>query len=237
MDKHELNDKLFDELLKFVVDKKVDESPIDVPSDEELDNNISLRPDFEKKMDQFFKKATRKERGLRIRRTLIRVGVTAMGVLVVFTAVIFSVDALRVPFLNFFNTVNQESTTIHVNDERADYSALGDQIKGLYLPTYIPDSYTVKTIDIKSSYYRIVLQDANQNSITMRKLLEGYSVGLDSESAEVESLTVNDGQAQYYVKDGINTLVFKYDTNAFMLAGIVSKDELIRIAESIKYRP
>ncbi|NLZ52115.1 MAG: DUF4367 domain-containing protein [Thermoanaerobacteraceae bacterium] len=59
--------------------------------------------------------------------------------------------------------------------------------------------------------------------------------GVDSENAYTETIKVNGDNAEYFFKDKISILLFKYDGIVFLLQGSLPKNELIKIAESMKY--
>ena len=71
--------------------------------------------------------------------------------------------------------------------------------------------------------------------IKLRAMIGESALGVDTENADIVQITVNGTMAQFYSKNGQNTLIFEYDKNAFILDGMISKDELIKIAESMKY--
>ena len=51
---------------------------------------------------------------------------------------------------------------------------------------------------------------------------------------EYEKIFINSYEGMFYNKNSVNTLVFADDTYMYTIYGQISKDELIKIAESIK---
>jgi hypothetical protein len=141
-----------------------------------------------------------------------------------------------VPILNFFNNVSKQSTTIHVQNREGLYNSFADKIKGLNLPNYIPESYKVKTVNKADKNYSVLFTNAEGLSINLRALMQGSSTGVDSENADVVKIIVNGKPAQYYSKNGENIITFEFNSNLFIVDGPVSKDELIKIAESMEYK-
>lgn len=235
MDKHELNEQLFDQILKYAIEKRMDGMANDFPSDNELEREITLSSGFQKRMIAFFKKLKYKESFLSFRKKSMKAGIIAAASFIICFSVVSNVDALRVPFLNFFNDINKQSTTIRVNDGDGLYSSFGDQIKGLYLPNYIPELYKVKSINKADNNYIVTFVNSDGEIIKLRSMIGESTLGVDTENAEIMQLTVNGGIAQFYSKNGKNTLIFEYDNNAYVLDGLIPKDELIKIAESMKY--
>ena len=236
MNKYELNEQIFDQVLKYVAEEKMENMAKDFPSKDELDSKIMLSSEFKKNMERFIKKLKHKERTLNFGKRFLKVGVIAVACMLVCFTAVYNVEALRVPFLNFFNNINQQSTTIHVQDDENLYSSFGDQIKGLYLPDYIPELYKVKSINRVDKNYNVLFKNSDGLTIELRAMAGGSSAGVDSENADAIQIIVNGEQAQYYSKNGDNILIFEYDANAFLLDGPISKEELIKIAESMKNR-
>jgi hypothetical protein len=237
MSNNDLNNKIFDDLISYACEKRMNEAiPNELPTDDEIDKEISMSPEFTKRMELYFKKSKQKYHSVRIRKIILKVVAAVVVLLIVSTTIVFSVDALRVPVLNFFNDINKTSATIHVNDAKVNYDAFSNQIKGLYLPNCIPEDYTVKSINGLTEFYTVTFENPDGSMIRLVKLSEGDAVGVDSENANAKQITVNNEPAEFYNKDGTDTLVFKYDKKAFTLTGIISIDESVRIAESLEYR-
>ncbi len=47
-------------------------------------------------------------------------------------------------------------------------------------------------------------------------------------------IMVNDQPAEYFEKNNIATLIYKHDENIYLLSAQLLKDELVKIAESMK---
>jgi hypothetical protein len=235
MNKQELNEKVFDEMLIFAAEKSADDLASSLPSDEELAKQVTFSPEFEKRMSDFFRNVERKQRNRQIRRTLIKVGIAACIALAVMSSLVMSVEAFRVPFLNLFSRSDDKSVTVKVEDKIANYDAFADQIKGLYLPSYIPDTYSVSEVLNPGNSYIVIFENSDGARIDLTALLSGSSTGIDNENAVIENILINDEEAQYYSSNGVNNLIFKYDQNVFALRAQIPKDEMVKMAESLKY--
>ncbi len=234
MKQSELNNKIFDQVLQYAAEKEIDDLCSDLPSEEDLKSKITFSPSFENKMDRLFKYERRKQSYKRFGKSALRVAAVIFVLLAASTTVIFSVEAFRVPFLNLFSVTKKDSTTINVENKTVDYKAFSEQAKGLFLPSYIPEGYTVKSVAKFGPVYEVSFADSKGNIISLKKLPGGTSLGVDSENAKVENITINNAQAQYYEKGDIHNLVFKLNENAYFLTGYLSQNEMIHIAESMK---
>ncbi|MEZ4357494.1 MAG: DUF4367 domain-containing protein [Eubacteriales bacterium] len=236
MDKKELNEKILDEILKYAAAQNAEDMSAKLPSNEELDKEVTFSPEFTDRMSKYFAHLKRKQKNKRLRKTMFKVAASAAAVLIIFTTVVFSVDAVRVSILNIFSVQNDDSTTIHIG-QNANYDDFADEIHGLYLPSYISPSYSVQSVNsIHESYYNVLFANDSNNSIELQSLLEYSSAGVDNEGAEVEQITVNGSEAQFFSKSDINMLIFQYNQKAFSLKATISKEELIKMAESMEYR-
>lgn len=228
MNKQELNDRLLDEVIRYAVAELVEEEASRLPSNEELKSIYTPSARLEAKMQKLFKQQRRREQFARIRKTALKAAAVVLVFLAVSFFTIMNVDALRVRFMNYISERGDKSTTIRVNNNDNSYSAE-------ILPTYLPDGYKNVQLEIKSDYYFAVFKNDNGDKIVLRRLGEGTTAGIDTENAYAETITVNGYNAEYYYKDGTGILIYKYKSNVFILTGSIPKDELIKIAESMKY--
>lgn len=236
MNRNELDDQLLDQVLKYIASEEMEKLASQYPSSEELESQVSFRPKFEKQMLKFINKIKRQDKIHRFKIYALRVGVSFIVFLVISTAAILSVDALRVPFLNLLTISGKESTTIRINDLEVDYNLFSDKIDGLALPNFIPESYSIKTLDRLGDYYIIEFANIDNGKIRLETLLDGSTFGVDNENTLKESLVINNEPAQYFQKDETNVLIFIYNKQAFMIEASIHKDELIDIAESFVIR-
>jgi hypothetical protein len=235
MNEHELNENVFDQLLKYSAENYLEHLSDEYPSDKDLDRDVSFSMQFEKKMNRLFKREKYKENAHKRGSKIIKGSLAAAAAIFVCLIVVSNAQALRVPILNYFNSIGKQSTSIQVQDNTDFYSAFKDQIKGLCLPSYIPDAYKIKRIDRGDIAYSIVFDNDSSDIILLQNLIGNGSAGVDSEGAAVEQLTVNGESAEFFIKNNTNNLVFEYSQKAFLLSGTLPKNELIKIAQSMKY--
>jgi hypothetical protein len=227
-------DDIFDHMLQYAAEQSMEDMANDYPLDSELDQQPSYSPEFESRMTNYFKKVKRRGQTYRLGRVALKVAVFALVFLGVSTAVVFNVEAFRVPFLNLFSQSGDISITINVRDEKADYSSFRDKVSGMDLPTYIPENYYVESIEATKTLNYVVYANVDGDKIILDKLFEG-TVVMDNEHSMIKDITVNDEPAQFFEKSGMRTLIFKFNGNYFMLNGIISEDELFQIAQSMAH--
>jgi hypothetical protein len=233
MKKDELTENLYDEIYKYAAAQRMDELAGEYPSDDEL-GDIKLSPQFKKKMGRYFKRLRRQNNRSRNRKIALRIAAGIIVLLLVSTTVVFSVEAFRLPVLNLLRNIGKESTTIYVKEGDADYSSVADKIHGLYLPSYIPDSYSIKVIINSANNKRVTYEDTANRSINFMYLLYNTTLGIDSENAQEKQVPVNGEDAQLYIKGDYGTLIFSFKDQQFVLQGHLSEQEIIKMAESLK---
>ncbi len=236
MNSDELNEKLFDELLAHAAELSMENIAKEFPSNEELKKVVTFSPKYEKRMQSIIKKTKRIDQAEVIRKKFLRVGIPVAVSLVICFTVVSNVEALRVPVLNFFNSIGNQSTTIQIQNNVNNYENFADQIKGLYLPEFVPDTYKLKSIDKNDSTYLIEFNNGNGGFIQLQNLTNEYSAGIDNENSGIEKITVNGEPAQLFVKNNITTLIFEYDQNAFRIMSTIPKDDIILMAQSMSYQ-
>jgi len=234
MDRNELNNNIFDRLTEFAAVRSLEEMALSLPSGDQLDSEVSLRPEFEQRMELLFRTAERKLQGVRRRKRAIKAAVAIAATLVVFTTVVASVEAFRVPVLNFFMENGDGYMSISIMNDGANYDDFAQAATGLYLPSYIPEAYSVDSIEDADSIYAAIYKDATENLIIFKRLSAGTNLVIDTEDVVIESLTINGESAQYSEKHGFGNLIFTIEDNFFLLSGGVGKDEMVKIAESVK---
>ena len=234
MNESELNEKIYDQILKYSAEKQVENIAKEF-SDVEREPKISYSSGFIKGMNNFFKKNRRSDRSIHIRRIILKSSVAVIILLIVSTSVIFNVEALRVPFLNFIEHPGQQSTKIEAKDQNANYDLYADQLHGMYLPAFLPNSYSIESINKTGQNTIVIFKNPDSQIINFQNISETSLANIDNEDAQAEHISVNGKDAELFDKNGRYTLVFKFEYNVFMLSGPLSKDDMIKVAESLIY--
>jgi hypothetical protein len=230
MNKSELNQRIFDEILKYAASKRVDKIA-DELLEEELTAKYTLTQEFEKKMSRLFVLQKKRERNIRIRKPAAKIAAVLFIFFSVSIITIMNVEALRVNVLNFISEVKDKSTTIYIGQNKETIP----EVTGIYLPSYLPKDYVAVSLDKVNDYYIAIYKNSEGDILQLQRLPGGFSAGVDSEDSYNEQLIINGESAEYFLKNNIGMLVFRYNGNIFLLSAPLFKDELIQIAESMKY--
>jgi hypothetical protein len=68
MNRHELNNQMLDQVLKYIADEKMDSMAKEFPSEEKLESEISFDDKFQKRMNNYFKKVKYKDHLLNVEK-------------------------------------------------------------------------------------------------------------------------------------------------------------------------
>ncbi|NDO20068.1 DUF4367 domain-containing protein [Lachnospiraceae bacterium MD329] len=220
-------EKAFEEMLKEAA-KRADKrlgGQLEEPKEE-----IVFSEEHERKVEKLF----RLERRKRINKKLIKytkrcacilivccVAVTAVGVV--------KVDALRTRFLRLLYEPDAPNSDIDFIGDKTNYYA-DDYIH----ISYIPDGFkmTESSHEVGVGY---TFQNNNQYFTLDANNIETAGFNVDTEDMEIENLKIQNNDAIYLTKPRVNILVWSDDDTAYVLCGNISKEDIIKIAENIRY--
>lgn len=156
----------------------------------------------------------------------------AMVVLAIFgatTVLVVSVDALRVPVLNFFLT-QEERYTILSSAESNDLTGSENinDIRG-----YIPKDYKiVYETYYGHGYYNLRYQNEAGQIISIRTGEGDVQLYADTENATFEKIELNGQSALFFQKDGLRLIMQKKDAQFILdfFAESMEESEFFRIA-------
>lgn len=196
-------------------------------------------PEFEKKMQKIIRKMRTREKKSRhrhISKKLVATIVAVIGVTGILGAT--QVDAWRVAISNILVRPAEGNNIDILN---TDNNIPSDLPEGTLLPTYIPDSYTISSVDAGSVQTVIYFSDPAENQIVYRQYYSGESVFreiIDKEAInakETKEIKINNKDA-VLISDANSTVKIIWDNsvNFFFLSGDCSESELIKMAKSVK---
>lgn len=231
MTDYNVNEELIDTVIRYAAAKQVDEIAAKYSGEDLPAHNFSK--DFNRRMKSFFASKVKKSRSRKIGKWAL-CACAAMFILMVVSAVtIYSVDAFRVPVLNFLQEISGESTTFYAT-ESSDYSAFEDELHGMYVPRYIPEGYMINGVQNRNvKFLEYVNKSGNQ--IRLTNIKENSTLSLDNEEVGSQIIKVHGEDARSFENEGVNYLLFRFDKHTFLLAGSVDKEELLKIAQSLHY--
>lgn len=149
---------------------------------------------------------------------------------------VFSVKALRDPFINFIvSTYEKASAIIFKSDEpKPNQSVI---LSEFYEPEYLPQGYTKTYEERLYLSYFCEFTDQDGNIINTDQFITDNAIlSINTENVETERIFINDNKTEaiYFENKGEKKIVFSLDGYGFTVSGKVEKAELIKIAESMK---
>lgn len=186
----------------------------------------------EKDMNQLFEKERKIHSSNKTKIYLRRAAAIFIAVISISIATISSVNALRIRFLNFISEITQQDTTIHFADENTELPLY--KFENMTFE-YIPKGFYL--IESSKAGNSLSLEFKNNNEyfdFYLKSLKSALSI--DTENSLVKELEINGKKALYSEKNNSRILVWYDDSNAYVLTGNISENELIKIAENIKIK-
>ena len=197
---------------------------------EELNSQPEYQPDpQEEKMimesiDRTLQRQRWKHAWKTASRIIQKVSVFLVVLLIGVCTTVITVEAVRVPFINWLISLQEDSTTIHFKEE-------SDMTDITF--SYLPEGYEASLVSTSSeeTYYSIENEAGNIIFLVIYSTDTGLNV--DTESAEVSEFSLNGKKAISVKKEDRNTLIWTMGQYSCMMEGQLSIEEMIRIAENI----
>lgn len=216
---------------------------------EKLNNDPESTPSLEavRRYSQQLNVRIKKDRALAVRQRLFKIlsrSVIAMlAVAVILGTTVASVEALRVRALNLWLEIKPEYTSFQLIDSgsNSDYEGSDSTSPPVgwnkaYVPTYIPDGYTVGRIIDHEFYKKIIYENEQGRFILYSELGEGSNAAVDTENADVfKTISINGHQGTLIEKNALVTLVWAMNNRMFIVQAQTDVDTAMKIAAGVKY--
>lgn len=205
-----------------------------LPTDEEL-SGITFSEEFERKMQKLINRQ-KKFYYYWFNTVGKRVAAIILVLLLSLTTITFSVKALREPVIRFIvETYKKFSNVMFVND-KTEQDIIVDFVLEKVIPSYIPEKFTEEsTFEDESGFQTVYISnDGSQSIMVMQIVNDEAIVQANTENVVCENISVSNYPAIYYSNKGTNTIVISGEQYIFTVEGTIEKEELIKIAESIK---
>ena len=241
--KEKTKEKMFDALLEYAaachVDNIIEESKII-----DQDPSPTPSPEFERKMKKLIKDHERKEKIKHLKNKTVRylpkAAIFFFVLIGSLSLAITSIDALRVKVLNIIVEIQDQYTSIRMEDEDvlSDTSQSGNQIPppdwNGYVPNYIPEGFSITEIE-KRQVLSVIYYENNEGKIIRFTQYSSSNTDLriDTENAAVQQIFIRDIEALLVEKQERVSIIWE-DEYLFYITGEADKSELIKIAESLK---
>lgn len=222
--------------LLLVEKDKLDNDPEAVPAAQVLQR-------FTRQLNVHLKKNKALAARRRILKILNRSAVAMLVLVVILGTTVASVEALRVRVLNLWLDIQPEYTSFQLTESgsnpakgSADNTSPPVNWTKAYVPTYIPEGYTVNRITNREFYKNICFQNEQGQFIIYSELGEGSNAAVDTENAEVmKTVAINGQQGTLIEKNATVTIVWAMDNRMFIIQTQNDQETARKIAEGVKY--
>lgn len=194
---------------------------------------------FTKRLDAHLRNLKKSQKDSRILKLFKRASVALIALIIFFSTMIASVQALRVQALNFLISIEPKYTSLQLkdNDNTQDSEQLIVNWTNTYVPTYIPGGYEVSSMTYNDSIKKIVFESSHDNSlITYTEYDSANTIAVDIEGASlIEKININGHNGTLSIKDSVTSIAWTTDNHLFSIQGQINKAEAIKIAEGVKF--
>lgn len=169
----------------------------------------------------------KKQFGRKRRKTLI---ILVAVLIMMMGLVISSVTGVSEKVFHYFAEKGSVSTEIKPFEQPDSEGELPN-----FEISYLPEGYRLSSEDHgEVTNSKIYESDESEYIYMSVQLSSTYSAGVDREHLQGEMARVNIYQAQFYYDDKFSYIVWQVGGYTLDIIGTVSKEEIIKIAESIK---
>ena len=221
--------KTEEKIVDKVLDTLIDEASAEAYR-KEADYNapeVSFSPEHERNMQKLFKNERRK---YNLRRAYSVAGKVACFLLVVVVAMsvaIYSVEAWRIKFLNFFYDKDAPNTVIRFTE--TEYNSYSNDMVDI---SYIPEGFNAKIDRIGKDNLFLNFENA-ESYISLNMSTMDFKTAINTEKGTLENIRINGFDGVYATSTKTNTLLWHSGIYTYRIFSNLGKDELIKIAESI----
>ena len=239
-DQHEHKAEMLRQMLKYSAEEMLEQQG-DLLSDEADD--LELSPALQDSIRQMIAEKRAKEQEQQkqlahreLRRKVVKKLVASISLVVAIGLIggslIMTVDAWRIPFLNFVFNVNDDNTEIEFDNPNEDTPR--STPSDLSRPKYIPEGFSVVAITNSSIKNSIIYENPKGERIYFifhhsdETLLTLYT------NEDKIPVTVNGYEGYLIPQRNGSAIIWGVEDNIFHIYGNVSQEELQKIAKSVE---
>ncbi|WP_313343026.1 DUF4367 domain-containing protein [Sedimentibacter sp.] len=224
---------MVNEILKNALVISMENEINTIPSSIDLKEYHSFSAEFNKKMNRLIKKANIKY--VNIDKFRVRRSIVAASLVIIIAAASMSVEALRLPVIKLTEKIYAEFSEILFDNE--EDIEVPKMIEAVYVPSYMPEGYELveESKDMKLMHFLVYSNEKGQ-LIMVDQYTLGVSMAVDTEGITSEEITIKEKSGIIYTKNGLTTIIINDNNYVHMISGYESREEIIKIAESLHIR-
>ncbi|MHB8065221.1 MAG: DUF4367 domain-containing protein [Ruminiclostridium sp.] len=244
--KEQAKEKMLEAMLEYAGACHVENIANEMNKENEVEKNVPFPNELDLSIKKLIKQYNRKKYfwniWKRASRIVSRTAVVFLVFLLSFTILVSSVQAFRTRFFNFMIEIGKEFTSINLKEkEESNNSRFANDIpsdwKNVYIPQYVPEGYKISDTNSLVTQKTIHYTAVNKALIVFIQYSDkDTNIRVDTENAKVSWIVINDEESIVSEKGGMTTAVWHNSDCAFSLIGHISKEELIKMAESVEMK-
>lgn len=184
------------------------------------------RARFMRELDKVYPEGGKKKRErtpVRMPRRAIAIAIACVVLIIVLIPA--TSEAVRRRINELIKKVMPQYTEYQLDEELLGYDGK------TYVPTYIPEGF--KQVESKSEHFLSYRNDKNM-FINIEILDSAAVVQLNTENTIVEPIFIGEESGEIVSKEGWVCVIWSTEENIFTVEGSLAKDEILKIARSIK---
>ena len=219
-------DAMLDALIDIAVKNSVEKMGAELPEPK----NIEFSKEHEARMHKLFRRERNKLRMKKAYKYTKRIAVILLAIIVASGITIFSVEALRVRFLNFVIEMTSVDADINFNENHPN----GDSYSSDEITLgYIPDGFAFESSETDGDRIRLEFKQGEKFfGIYLRPIDSSFSI--DVEGSDARKTSVNGNTAFFSTSENTSILVWHDGVYSYLLSGNIDDDTLLEIAKNIK---
>ena len=241
--KQKLLEQYDDAAFALLMDEYAEEEGARLMAEFEAAQAAGQVPEMPAELDEQCRRMIRrdraKKRGIRAARSFRKVAVKAAVAVLVFiglmTTVVMSVDALRVPVLNFIVEHYEKYSTLTFNTTPQFATNASTVTNQRSLKDLLADGYVELYCDYYDSELFCGYENEDGSLVKYSAIIAEGTLNFDTEGAEYENITINSYEGFLIRKDGIHILWLDSDNGLVhsLYATDYPENELIDIANHL----
>lgn len=219
-------------LLKNVLQDIREEQDAELMKEIEEAKNNPMFANKENEAEEFAAKHTKKPKKKK-GKTIFKAAAIVIVSAVLLSFVPFNAQGRKYTVAEIIiNFVNSEFLAFDSNEE----DSLLLSYEGEYIPSYIPDGYSVKSVDNKQNTKEIVFSKDNK-VIIFKEQVDDFKTNIDySDAVNLQEIEILGYNAMSFIKDGVHHVVITTDSSTIYISCNDDSIDLIGFAEKIEKR-
>lgn len=168
-------------------------------------------------------------------KILFKTTAAVLAIIIMCSVLMVNVEAFRLKVLNLLISIEPRYTSIQISD--SDGSNLIVDWKSAYVPTYIPEGFKLERVSSSSTAKLLYfIKEDDKSTITYMECGSTYGIAIDTEGASlIEEIEISGHKGTLSVKGSTTTVAWIIDDRLFSIQGQADTDEIIKMAESVKF--